>query len=96
MQTIFVKVRQSNIDHSVFVCKTLECFILSEDDFKQFNLMWTVELHEHKYVHTYFANYGRLGEDLRLNQWSERFVLLRIFGNIRVSHNNIPIGMRNL
>ena len=30
-------------------------FILSEDDFKHFNSMWAVELHEHKYVHTYLA-----------------------------------------
>ena len=30
-------------------------FILSEDGFKHFDSMWTVEQHEHKYVHSYLT-----------------------------------------
>ena len=37
-------------------------------------------------------NSGRFGEDSRLDQLSGRFALPHIFGNIRVSYSNIPIG----
>ena len=36
-------------------------------------------------------NYGRFGEDLRLDQLSGRVALPQIFWNIRVSYNNILI-----